>query len=83
MNQKEIDETIKFENMRIRSIVAANDHDAAVNVIQANYRIYINALKALKNSKKSIGVRSNWIVTIVHYRKLLKNYGLPFGASSV
>lgn len=83
MNKANKEETIKYENMRIKAIVSNNDHDTAVSVIQTNYRIYINALKSLRVGKKSSVVRPNWIVTILLYRKLLKSYGLPFGACSV
>lgn len=83
MNEKNLNEVIRFETMRIRSIVAANDHDTAINIINTNYRIYINALKALKLTNKSSSVRPNWIVTIKLYRKLLKDYGLPYGACTV
>lgn len=77
MNKDDIIEVMRFEALRIKNIVSQSNHDDAVQKICDNYKIYLNALKS---SKKGLTVRKNWIITILFYRKLLKDYGLNYGA---
>lgn len=83
MDKQKYNEVVSAENLRIKTIVSLYNHDEAVDIIGKNYRIYLNALRSLKVSHKSSVVRSSWLVTILVYRKLFRDFGIPFGASSV